>query len=164
MTGDTPQAGRVQPGQDTAGTAGAARMLLLEQWFGPGSLYTLRQAVLAHAAAAGMPEPAATDMTLAVHELVTNAIRHGAGQGQVRMWSQDGALHCQVEDAGQPGGDQHAWPGPSVQDPAGPWTYQENHGLWLTRRVASRMSVVSGPDGTRITVSFELPAIPQLGD
>jgi len=38
---------------------------------------------------------------LAVHELAANAIRHGAGRGRLRMWDQDRAVCCQVQDAGR---------------------------------------------------------------
>jgi anti-sigma regulatory factor (Ser/Thr protein kinase) len=48
-----------------------------------------------------MSEMRARDAMLAVHELAANAVRHGAGRGRLRMWSQEGALCCQVRDGGQ---------------------------------------------------------------
>ena len=103
---DAPGAGG--PGGDPAGG-----VLLVELEFAGGSLYVLRQAVAAHAAAAGMGEARAQDVVLALNELASNAVRHGAGRGRLRMWRQDGALCCQVEDAGRaPRGGR---PGPAMR-------------------------------------------------
>ena len=43
-------------------------------------------------------------------------------------------------------------------DLASPWPYVNGHGLWVARKVADRMHVRSGPDGTRATVMFTLAA------
>jgi hypothetical protein len=32
---------------------------------------------------------------------MANVIRHGSGQGQLRLWTLNGSLHCQVTDGGQ---------------------------------------------------------------
>ena len=37
---------------------------------------------------------------LAVDELAANSIRHGGGRGVVRLWTEDGALVCDVRDRG----------------------------------------------------------------
>jgi len=126
--------------------------LLLELEFAEGSLYLLRQAVAVHAAAAGMGGQSARDVVLAVNELASNAIRHGAGRGRLRMWDQDGAVCCQVEDAGRAprGGRPGAGAGPG----AAGWPYVHGHGLWVVRLLADQMSAVSGPRGTCVTVWF----------
>jgi serine/threonine-protein kinase RsbW len=138
------------PARDEAGVTGA---LLLEQDFAAGSLYALRQTVAAHATAAGMSGARARDVVLAVNELASNAIRHGAGRGRLRMRDQDGALACEVQDAGrEPRGGR---PGGRESGPdAAAWPYAPGHGLWLVRLLADQMTVVSGPDGTRVTVIF----------
>src|ERR1700750_904393 len=69
-----------------------ALCLLRQLEFAEASLSRLRQAVAVHAAAAGMGEQSARDVVLAVNELASNAIRHGAGRGRLRMWDQDGAV------------------------------------------------------------------------
>ena len=101
MTGDPtvsrPPVPAAGTGQDAAAGPGT---VLLEEEFGGGPLYWLRQAVAAHASAAGMRAARARDMTIAVQELAVNAVRHGAGRGRLRMQRRDGALVCQVQDTG----------------------------------------------------------------
>jgi anti-sigma regulatory factor (Ser/Thr protein kinase) len=129
--------------------------LLLEEEFGARSLDGLRQAVREQAASAGMSEERVGDVMIAVHELASNAVRHGAGRGRLRMWSQDGALSCQVQDGGRgPRGGQAD--GPDGADVAAGWPYAHDHGLWLVRLLADQMSVVSSPGGTCVTVIFAL--------
>ena len=35
-----------------------------------------------------------------MHELAANAVRHGAGHGQLRLWAGADALRCEVTDDG----------------------------------------------------------------
>ena len=144
-----PLLGPGAPGSAPAPGPGA--VLLLEEEFGDRALYGLREAVRAHASAAGMSGSRVLDVVLAVQELAANAVRHGAGQARLRMWAQDGTLCCQVQDG--------ALPRAGREDEAGAdpeWSYTQGHGLWLARRVTDRMSLESGPSGTRATVIFAL--------
>jgi anti-sigma regulatory factor (Ser/Thr protein kinase) len=123
---------------------------VVDQAFDIGSLYTLREAVAAHAAAAGLSEGRVTDAVLAVHELAANAIRHGAGHGRLRVWKTGNALHCEVTDDG-------AGARGDSEPPAPPgWPVEHGHGLWLIRQVADQASLDLGPLGTVATVSFAL--------
>jgi anti-sigma regulatory factor (Ser/Thr protein kinase) len=129
--------------------------MALNQAFDAGTLHVLRKAVLAEAAAAGMPDDRATEVMLAVHELAANAVCHGGGAGRARMRAVAGDLRCQVSDAG-PGGAN----GAARKGGAGairPWPLQPGHGLWLVRNAADRLSVASGPDGSEVTAVFILP-------
>jgi hypothetical protein len=68
------------------------------------------------------------------------------------MWDQDGAVCCQVQDAGRaPRG---VRPGTHEKAGGAGWRYVRGHGLWLVRLLADQMSVTSGPDGTCVTVRF----------
>jgi Histidine kinase-like ATPase domain len=89
MTGDArhqqppehrPPGGR-SPGADTGDRQPPA---VLDQGFDNDSLYALREAVAAHAMQAGLAEGRVGDLVLAVHELASNAIRHGGGRGRLR--------------------------------------------------------------------------------
>ena len=142
-----------RPGPATA-IAAHAEPATLDQAFDGDSLYSVRAAVAAHASAAGIAEGRIRDVVLAVHELAANAVRHGAGQGRVRLWATDDGIRCEVTDPGppplQPDGDH-----PSASSPGTPpWPAQHGHGLWLVHKIADQASVESGPSGTIATVIF----------
>lgn len=40
-------------------------------------------------------------MVAAVHELATNSVRHGGGDGELRIWTDGGSLVCEVSDRGR---------------------------------------------------------------
>ena len=131
--------------------------MALNRAFDASTLPSLRRAVLAEAAAAGLPGDQAADVMLALHELAANAVRHGAGAGQLEMRVHDGQLHCQVSDVGPPGA---ARPGPGTGTgtaAAPPWPVQRGHGLWLVRAAAAQVSVAMGSAGSLVTVVFALP-------
>ncbi len=147
------------PSGADAGTAPEARTeLILEQAFDGDSLYALRAAVAAHASEAGLSRSRADDVVIAVHELAANAVRHGAGHGQLRAWIAQKVLFCQVTDDGadagaSPGGDTVPGDGAS----RGTELHSERgHGLWLVREVADQARLESGPRGTTATISFLL--------
>ncbi len=138
---------------------GPSRML--DQEFGETTLRILRETVLAHATAAGMPEGRALDVMIAAHELAANAVKHGGGIGTLRMSVTDGELICQVSDPGpaSPGLPRSSTPGsqlPGAAARTSPWPYQPGHGLWLVRQVADHISVDSGLAGSQITVAFTM--------
>ena len=130
----------------------------LEQDFDGGSLYALRAAVAAHAAAAGLPPARVYDVVAAAHELAANAVRHGAGRGRLRLLAGSAELACQVSDDGPatPAGN-----GPPPSMPDAPWPSEHGHGLWLVGQVADQLTVSRSPAGTTTaTATFTLtPAI-----
>ena len=133
--------------------------MTLDQRFDASTLGVLRETVAACAAAAGMADERAAEVTLALHELAANAVRHGGGTGRLRMQVTSGELACEVSDPG-PGAQNGLVPGAQQRSPAGmpaqPWPYQPGHGLWLVRQVADDLSVVTGPAGSTVTVVFFL--------
>ena len=116
--------------------------MTLDQEFDETTLRVLRETVLAHATAAGMPEGRAVDVMIAVHELAANAVKHGGGSGRLRMRVTGRELICQVSDPGIAG--------------TSPWPYEPGHGLWLVRQVADHISVHHGPAGSQVTVVFTM--------
>src|SRR6516164_10252579 len=135
---------RRRPGADVA--AGDGESPALDQAFDGDSLYTLRAAVAAHGSQAGLSDGRTRDLVLAVHELAANAVRHGAGQGRLRLWTAQDAVRCEVTDEGAPGE-------PDAAD-AERWRAEPGHGLWLVRRIADSASVQSGASGTVAAVTF----------
>jgi len=135
---------RPRPGVNM--TAGHGEPPALDQAFDGDSLYALRAAVAAHGSQAGLSEGRTRDLVLAVHELAANAVRHGAGQGRLRLWTAQDAVRCEVTDEGAPGE-------PDAAD-AERWRAEPGHGLWLVRRIADSASVQSGASGTVAAVTF----------
>jgi two-component sensor histidine kinase len=141
----------------------------LDRAFASGTLHELRADVLAQASRAGLPDGRAVEVVLAVHELAANSVRHGAGAGRLRIWKLTRALCCQVDD-GDPSasGDSAGHPascvaaaadetGESRLPPVNSWPSVAGHGLWVVRQVADHVRVVSGPGGTRVRLTFDLP-------
>jgi anti-sigma regulatory factor (Ser/Thr protein kinase) len=129
--------------------------MALDRAFDAETLPDLRKAVLAQAAAAGMPADRADDVMLAVHELAANAVRHGAGAGRLAMRVRGGQLQCEVSDAGPPRGNGR---GPRTAMAATrPWPVQPGHGLWLVQATADQVSVALESAGSRVTAVFNLP-------
>jgi anti-sigma regulatory factor (Ser/Thr protein kinase) len=128
--------------------------VLLVQEFNGATLRFLREAVVAHASAAGLPKDRAADVMLAVHELAANAVRHGAGSGWLRMEVTPGQLCCEVSDAG-PGGLAGQSPATRPRDTA-PWPVEPGHGLWVTKNAADQVRIATGPGGSVVTVVFRL--------
>lgn len=122
----------------------------LDQVFDADTLAALRNAVLAAAVAAGLPDDRAAEVMFAVHELAANAVAHAGGTGRARMDVAAGILRCQVSDTGaeSAGGD--------GAGPALPWPFQPGHGLWLVRKVADNLSIEPHPDGSAVTLRFRL--------
>lgn len=138
----------------------------LDEEFDPGTLHALRAKVLVQACRAGLSESRAMDVVLAVHELAANVIRHGAGAGRLRVWNLVRELCCQVDDSDPPRSEGPARPPAGsangaadahAKTLASSMSSAPGHGLWLARQVADRMSMVSGPGGTRVMVAFNLP-------
>jgi anti-sigma regulatory factor (Ser/Thr protein kinase) len=124
----------------------------LEQEFDAGSLYALRSAVAAHAAAAGLSPARVYDAVAAAHELAANAVRHGGGHGRLRLHAVGGVLTCQVSDGGPDGAD-------GAPSAAPPWPVEHGHGLWIIGQVADQFTIDHGPDGT--TATFTLRGSPR---
>jgi anti-sigma regulatory factor (Ser/Thr protein kinase) len=125
----------------------------LQQDFDAGSLYALRSAVSAHAAAAGMAPARVYDIVVAAHELAANAVRHGAGHGRLRLWAVDGVLACQINDNGPASadGDENAG-----SEQGAPWPVEHGHGLWVVGQIAEKFTIDRGPAGTIATATFTL--------
>jgi anti-sigma regulatory factor (Ser/Thr protein kinase) len=103
----------------------------------------VRHFAAAQATRLGVPAGRVDDFVLAVNEVATNAIRHGAGYGQVRVWREDRYLLCEVFD-----------PGSNVEGPFGYLPPNPDsaggHGLWITRQLCDLVEIRSSPAGTTV--------------
>lgn len=108
----------------------------------------MRQQVASHARRLGLSGERMGVLVMAVSELATNAVRHGAGHGRVRLWHEGARVVCDVTD---PGRLEVAFPGYLPPDPAAP----HGHGLWVVRHQCDLLQVRSGPEGTQIRLHLK---------
>ncbi len=115
--------------------------------FERGGLGSLRAFVTAQAAQAGLGQRAATALVAAVNEIATNSLQHGGGQGELRIWTDDGWLHCEVSDQGH-----------LTAPLAGrlPPAADQGAGLWLANQLTDLVQIHSSPGGTAVRVHQKL--------
>lgn len=113
--------------------------------FAIDDLGTIREHVHRVALGVGLPDGAADDLVLAVHELATNSVRHAAGHGVLTMWCEPGALVAQVDDAGH------------IDDPlvgrAEPdYNAMGGRGIWMVNQLCDLVQVRSDAHGTQVRI------------
>ncbi|GIF68490.1 hypothetical protein Ais01nite_65250 [Asanoa ishikariensis] len=152
----TPQ--KSSNGQRSPGP-GIQEQPLLSARFGADRIRDIRRQIGVLARRAGLSTHRADDFTVAVNEIMTNAIRHGGGVGRLYVW-RTAALECEVRDDG-PGFD--VVPHLTRTSPPEP-TSVGGMGLWVARRLCDTMSISSGSSGTVTRVSISVPlAAPPTG-
>lgn len=117
--------------------------------FGEGHLGGVRAAVAALARRFGLDEDRSADLVVAANEIATNSLRHGGGEGTLRMWREGRSLVCEVSDAGR------------ILDPlAGrrpPRATQEGgRGLWLANQLCDLVQIRCFPEGTVVRLHLSL--------
>ncbi|MEW9548465.1 ATP-binding protein [Nonomuraea sp. NPDC050783] len=109
--------------------------------FGLGDLPRVRQFAEDGARDAGMPEEAIGDFVIAVNEVATNAVTHGADRAVMRTWTVGGDLIVEVHDEG-------TWkPGPMPGAVGG-------MGLWVARLLSSDLTLRVGSGGSTVIMRF----------
>ncbi|GAA2506953.1 ATP-binding protein [Winogradskya humida] len=124
--------------------------MLISEVFGAERVTPLRHAVAGRAGEAGLGGDRLDDFVVAVNELLTNAVRHGGGTGQITMWCIDDAVVCEVRDHGTGVGPLHA-DKPALDEPGG-W------GLYLVRELTDTFAITTGPEGTAVRISTHITA------
>ncbi|MFI6318949.1 ATP-binding protein [Nonomuraea sp. NPDC050556] len=119
--------------------------------FGPQEVVTVRETVRAEAVEAGLSGHRLDEFVLAVHEVITNAVQHGGGQGKVSLWRDGSMLWCEVADRG-PGIPVDRW---RVLDPP-PFAQPGGRGIWLARRLSDSIHMRNGPRGTTVKLAVLL--------
>ncbi len=140
----------------TGGPPHSRPVLFLDERFDARTLYQLRSAVAAHVAEFGVPVQRARDILIAVHELASNTVRHGAGHGRLCAWTDQRTLIWTVADGPAP--DDLAPPDylvATLMTAADlPWPVVPGHGLWLISQVADRFIVKRERGVIAATVTF----------
>jgi len=125
---------------------------LLDQPFTERDLPALRRTVAAHADRTPLPTDRVTDLILIVSELAANAVRHGGGRGQLRMWTSADALHLEITDDGPGPPPPHPLPRQRPEP-----TVTGGRGLWLVDTYADAFAMQAGPaGGTVVTATLRL--------
>jgi anti-sigma regulatory factor (Ser/Thr protein kinase) len=121
--------------------------------FDLGTLAELRGTVTTVASAAGLDPEDVADLVLAVNELASNSIEHGAGAGVLRIWDR-GEVVAEVFDGGHM---DVPFPGLTLPPPAG----ERGRGLWLASELCDVLQVWSEPgEGTTIRVTMTRDRVP----
>ncbi|GLW06747.1 hypothetical protein Misp01_18770 [Microtetraspora sp. NBRC 13810] len=97
-----------------------------------------------------MGEEFVGDFLIAVNEVATNAVTHGAGKAMIRIWPADGHLVVAVHDDG-------LW---LPEEPPGqippPPNATSGMGLWVARLLSARIAFSTGSSGTTVTMAFKV--------
>ena len=101
----------------------------------------------AQAEQAGLAQRPATALVAAVNEIATNSLQHGGGHGELRVWTDDGWLLCEVSDQG------HLAAPLAGRLPPAP---DEGAGLWLANQLTDLLQIRSTPGGTAVRVAQKL--------
>jgi anti-sigma regulatory factor (Ser/Thr protein kinase) len=138
-------------GAGGGGAAGHFHNGGLEQPFSRESLVALRSAVAAHGGQLGLDPRRVDDLVLVAHELATNAVRHGGGAGQLRVWRAAASVFCEVADSGSG----FSYPGSGVV-PRPTLGATGGRGLWIVAHLVDDLRVKSDADGTVALVEIRL--------
>lgn len=121
--------------------------------FDLAALTTVRRAVATWLARTDMSRDQAGDVTLAVAEMLGNAIQHGGGGGTVQLSLIDRCVRCVISDEGPGLPDRvdrrHApRPGPTAVG---------GRGLWLAFKLCTAVTLSSSAQGTRVELIAYMP-------
>jgi anti-sigma regulatory factor (Ser/Thr protein kinase) len=115
--------------------------------FRRGPLAPLRRFVARRAAGLGASRRA--DLVLAVHEVVSNTLRHGGGAGRLLVWRDPDALVCEVRDRGR-------IDDPLVGRERPAFGRAGGRGLWLANQLCDLVQVRSFPEGSVVRLHMKL--------
>jgi anti-sigma regulatory factor (Ser/Thr protein kinase) len=143
---ETPRAQEPVAGVGAAPVPAVAEVFAAE--FGAADITAVRHDLRRHVEEAGLGGDALDDFVAAVNELVTNAVRHGGGQGSVRLTRQADTLIVDVSDRGEGfAGPLPLAAGPPAGDVPG------GRGILLARRLTDTLLISDSPAGATVTVT-----------
>ena len=116
------------------------------------SLKSLRAAVRRFAEDAGAVGRLVDDLLVGVNEVASNSVRHGGGEGDVRLCRQGDELVCEVRDRGLL---DIPLAGRVRPDPI----QVDGRGLWLTNQLCDLVQIRSPAGGTVVRLHMRQPAL-----
>jgi anti-sigma regulatory factor (Ser/Thr protein kinase) len=113
------------------------------------TLPSVRRFVVRLAAGAGLLPPRLDDLTLSVHEMAANSVRHGGGSGVVRGWADDERVVFEVADRGH------------VVDPLAGRTKPDldgvhGRGLWMAHQLCDLVQLRTFAEGTVVRLHMRV--------
>lgn len=116
--------------------------------FGPREIDAARALARRRAAEEGLAPDRVEELVLAVHEAAANSVRHGGGDGTLRLWREGGELICEVRDQG------------SIADPLlgrtpPPSAATGGRGLWLINQLCDLVELRSAAGATVVRMRFD---------
>ena len=147
------------PADDELPTAPAPAAVDLS--FGNGDLAEVREKAADAATALGLEPYRAKELTLAVHEIASNVVRHTGGPGRLLLWRSTAgangpaAVVCEVRDAGRAAGP-IADPMVGRERPA--TGLDSGRGLWLANQLCDLVQLRTSSSGTVVRMHVLLPS------
>jgi anti-sigma regulatory factor (Ser/Thr protein kinase) len=120
-------------------------VVTLDHAFDGDGLYGMRATIAAHAGRLGIDNEQLQQLLIVAGELASNAVRHGGGNGRLRLWREGDRLCCQVSDQGP--GINETTTGTSQPAP----TQIGGRGLWIARSLSAGFSITNDTPGTTVT-------------
>mgnify|MGYP003793378103 CR=1 FL=1 len=124
---------------------------LLRLAFDRDAVTGARHDVAGCAAVAGLSGRRLEGFVLAVNEIMTNAVRHGGGRGEIRLWRTAASLKCQIRDEGS-GAPAARFNGHELP----PTSATGGRGIWLARRMCDSLEIESGGAGTTVHLTMTI--------
>jgi len=115
----------------------------MQMVFGAWQLNDVRNAVERSLLSFGYGRDRAEDVVLAVNEVATNAVEHGAGEALISMWEASDGFLFEVQDAGPL---QDPLPGLRAPHPSEP----RGRGVWIARQLCDSLHVWPDRSGTHV--------------
>jgi anti-sigma regulatory factor (Ser/Thr protein kinase) len=112
----------------------------------------LRHAVAATLGRLDGPRDTLDDLLLAIDEMCSNAVRHGAPPVDLRLWASAERAVCTITDRGAGIADPFAGYGPAHGDDLS----RGGMGLWLARQLCDHVDVTSGAGGLTVRLTTGL--------
>lgn len=117
--------------------------------FASDDLVELRELVATWARREALAFDHTEDLVLAVHEIVANSVRHGGGEGLLRMWRDGETLICDVQDSGRMADPQIGRRRPGADPRSG-------RGMWIANQLCDLVEVSCSMQGSLVRLHKRL--------
>ena len=116
----------------------------------PGSLGAMRHLVGDRLAELGLDAARRYDFVLAVNEVATNGLEHGAGEATLLLWHSGSTVVCEIRDHGRFVDPLAGRRAPTPDHPRG-------RGLWIANQLCDLVQIRSSAAGTAVRIHLAAP-------